>query len=88
MLWYYYYITVSSTLPSKATAQLITPPCESENVAEYLWQHLERDLDVLRKALGLSVDDAASTVHLVLQQMISLNGGHSGKTELHFYVTY
>lgn len=65
-------------LSSKATAQLITPPCQSHLVAQFLWKHLQRDLDVLGRALGRSVDDAALTVHLVLQHMISLNGGQTG----------
>ena len=38
---------------------------------------------MLGRALGRSVDDAALTVHLVLQQMISLNGGQTG-TNLYF----
>lgn len=63
---------------SKATAELITPQCQSQSVAQFLWQHLQRDLDVLGRALGRSVDDAALTVHLVLQRMISLNGGQTG----------
>ena len=33
---------------------------------------------MLGRALGRSVDDAALTVHLVLQKMISLNGGQTG----------
>ena len=40
---------------------------------------MRRDLDVLGRALGRSVDDAALTVHLVLHQMISLDGGQTGK---------
>ena len=70
-------------LSSKETAQLITPPCQLPSVAQFLWKHLQRDLDVLGRALGRSVDDAALTVHLVLQQMISLNGGQTG-TNLYF----
>ncbi|XP_022801884.1 E3 ubiquitin-protein ligase rnf213-alpha-like, partial [Stylophora pistillata] len=56
-------------------AQLITPPCPSQCEGQFLWQHLQRDLDVLGRALGRSVDDAALTVHLALQRMIFLNGG-------------
>ena len=63
---------------SKATAQLITPSCSSQSVGQFLWQHLQRDLDVLSRALRCSVDDAALTVHLALQQMISLNRGKTG----------
>nr|XP_058970756.1 E3 ubiquitin-protein ligase rnf213-alpha-like [Pocillopora verrucosa] len=60
------------------TAQLITPSCSSQSVGQFLWQHLQRDLDVLSRALGCSVDNAALTVHLALQRMISLNGGKTG----------
>ena len=67
------------TFSSKATAQLITPPCKPENVVKFLWQHMRRDLDVLGRALRRSVDDAALAVHLVLQRMISVNEGQSGK---------
>ena len=64
---------------------MITPSCKPEHVVEFLWKHMQRDLDVLGRALGRSVDDAALTVHLVLQHMISLNEGQTGKSELHFY---
>ncbi len=59
---------------------LITPPCQTQRVKQFLWQHLQRDLDVLGRALGCSVDDAALTVHLVLKRMISQNGGQTGTT--------
>ncbi|PFX19443.1 E3 ubiquitin-protein ligase RNF213 [Stylophora pistillata] len=65
----------------QVTAQLIIPSCPSqsvESVGQFLWQHLQRDLDALSRALGCSVDDAALTVHLALQRMISLNGGKTG----------
>ena len=68
----------SSICSSKETAQLITPSCSSQSVGQFLWQHLQRDLDVLSRALGCSVDNAALTVHLALQRMISLNGGKTG----------
>ena len=64
----------------KATAQLIKPSCQPDVVAQFLWRHLQRDLDILGRALGRSVDDAALTVHLVLHQMILLNGGQTGTT--------
>ena len=63
----------------KAAFQLITSPCDPEYVAEFLWKHMQRDLNVLGRALGRSVDDAALAVHLVLHQMISLDGGQTGK---------
>ncbi|XP_074628909.1 E3 ubiquitin-protein ligase rnf213-alpha-like isoform X2 [Acropora palmata] len=62
---------------AEATAQVIKPRCEPSDAAEFLWRHLQRDLDVLGRALGRSVDDAALTVHLVLHRMISINGGET-----------
>ncbi|XP_068759451.1 E3 ubiquitin-protein ligase rnf213-alpha-like isoform X4 [Montipora capricornis] len=62
---------------AQATVQVIKPRCEPCDAAELLWRHLQRDLDVLGRALGRSVDDAALTVHLVLYRMISLNGGET-----------
>ncbi|XP_068731195.1 E3 ubiquitin-protein ligase rnf213-alpha-like [Montipora capricornis] len=62
---------------AKATAQLIKPSCQPDLVTQFLWRHLRRDLYLLGRALGRSVDDAALTVHLVLHQMILLNGGQT-----------
>ena len=76
-----YRLTIFPTCPSKATAQVIRPPCEPERVTDFLWQHMQRDLDVLGRALGRSVDDAALTVHVVLQRLISVNGGQSSKLQ-------
>ncbi|XP_022806308.1 E3 ubiquitin-protein ligase rnf213-alpha-like [Stylophora pistillata] len=74
----------------QATGQLITPSCPSqsvESVGQFIWQHLQRDLDVLSIALGCSVDDAALTVHLALQRMISLNGGKTENVQEMFLQT-
>ena len=40
-----------------------------EDLPQFFWQHLIRDLDILSKAIGYSVDDAALIVHLILQGM-------------------
>ncbi|XP_036391600.1 E3 ubiquitin-protein ligase rnf213-beta-like [Megalops cyprinoides] len=37
------------------------------DVWEFLWQHLERDMEVLGRSLGQNVDSTAITIHLVLQ---------------------
>ena len=73
-------LTRSPSLFLKAAAQVIKLQCDSRAAAEFLWRHLQRDLDVLGRALGCSVDDAALTVHLVLHRMISINGGETGTT--------
>lgn len=36
------------------------------DVLTFLWRHLEEDLRVLGRALDQNVDDAAVTVHLIL----------------------
>ncbi|XP_053366887.1 E3 ubiquitin-protein ligase rnf213-beta isoform X1 [Clarias gariepinus] len=39
------------------------------NVQEFLWRHLEKDMDVLGKTLNLNWDDTAITVHLILNRL-------------------
>ena len=58
---------------------MISPQPKPNETAETIWQHLQRDVEVLGRALGRSVDDAALSVHLVLQQMTSLRGEQTGK---------
>ena len=40
-----------------------------EDLPQFFWQHLTRDLYVLSKVIGHSVDDAALLIHLILQGM-------------------
>ena len=52
------------------------PVVKPEELPQFLWQHLTRDLDLLSKVIGRSVDDAALLIHLILQGMY--NSTYSG----------
>lgn len=56
---------------------MIQPPVQ--NVYEFLWQHLEKDLDTLEKTLGLNVDDAAIIIHLVLSDSLQFTAARGGQ---------
>ncbi|XP_048466706.1 E3 ubiquitin-protein ligase rnf213-alpha-like [Rhincodon typus] len=41
------------------------------NVSEFLWQHLETDLTQLGKSLGKNIDDTATCIHLVINELMN-----------------
>ena len=45
------------------------------DVVVFLWDHLERDLGALGRALDLNADDAAVTVHLNLAECSAATQG-------------
>ena len=49
-------------------------PEDGEDLVNFFWNHLERDLDILSKSEAKNVDDAATMVHLVLQTILEANG--------------
>lgn len=50
------------------------------NVQEFLWRHLEKDMEVLGKTLNLNWDDTAIMVHLILNTFAQLPTGLSGNS--------
>lgn len=52
---------------------VVTPPVESKKIVNFFWHHLERDFEILCKAIGKSFDEAALLVHIVLQQILKVN---------------
>ncbi|KAA0724979.1 E3 ubiquitin-protein ligase rnf213-beta [Triplophysa tibetana] len=50
-----------------------------QNVFEFLWQHLEKDMTVLGKTLNLNMDDTAIVVHLILNKFSETNTGYQKK---------
>ncbi|CAL8240472.1 unnamed protein product [Gadus morhua 'NCC'] len=48
------------------------------DVVVFLWDHLERDLGALGRALDLNADDAAVTVHLILAECSAATQGWRG----------
>ena len=51
--------------------QLVKVDIRSQDLPEFFWHHLERDMELLGKATGKSVDDSAIIVHLVLKEILS-----------------
>ncbi|XP_036427896.1 E3 ubiquitin-protein ligase rnf213-beta isoform X2 [Colossoma macropomum] len=54
------------------------------NVSEFLWHHLEKDMESLGKTLNLNWEDTAIAVHLILNAFAHLStaGAHQGAAQL------
>eukprot|EP00731_Ephydatia_muelleri_P024235 Em0016g506a len=50
--------------------QLIKPAVNVQDIPEFLLRHLEKDVTLLGKALGISVDEAVLVIHLVLHVIL------------------
>ena len=50
--------------------QLVKVDIRPQDLPEFFWHHLERDMELLGKATGKSVDDSAIIVHLVLREIL------------------
>ncbi|KAK3585587.1 hypothetical protein CHS0354_036774 [Potamilus streckersoni] len=58
----------------QAVSQFIKPMISSHAVPQFLWQHIEHDLDDLHRALGKSLDDIFIILHSILSGMME---GHN-----------
>ncbi|KAK9965830.1 hypothetical protein ABG768_004896 [Culter alburnus] len=52
---------------------MIKPPVN--DVGEFLWKHLEKDMEVLGKTLNLNMDDTATIIHLILSRSLQATSG-------------
>ena len=53
---------------------LVKPHLPSaQQLPEFFWRHLERDLQILGQATGKSVDEAAIIMHLVLRGILTVD---------------
>ena len=66
----YLHVTLFSQNVSAGLVQLIKPTLREQEIPEFLWKHLEKDLTLLGRALGRSVDEAVLVIHLVLQDIL------------------
>ena len=55
------------------------PRIQALNAPEFVWKHLQQDLEDLASALGKSKDDAAIAVHMVLQQIFTTTLTFNGR---------
>ncbi len=57
--------------PLQGISALIHPAVQPAQVPEFLWQHMLCDLEVISSALGHSVEDSATCLHLLIQHLPS-----------------
>ena len=50
--------------------QLVKVDVHPQDLPEFFWYHLEKDMELLGAATGKSVDDSAIIVHLVLKEIL------------------
>ena len=43
-----------------------------QELPEFFWHHLERDIELLGRATGKSVDESVIALHLVLRKILTL----------------
>ena len=55
---------------SQAVAGLMKPMVEAHNIPQFLWDHIEADLDNLRRILGCSIDDVFILIHSIINNMM------------------
>ncbi|KAL3881510.1 hypothetical protein ACJMK2_027942 [Sinanodonta woodiana] len=57
---------LGANIDSLALSQLIKPDIAEDMVSQFLWQHIEHDLDDLHRTLGKSLDDVFIIMHSIL----------------------
>ena len=50
--------------------QLVKAGVRPQDLPEFFWRHLERDVELLGRATGKSMDESAITIHLVLREIL------------------
>ena len=51
-------------------AQLIKPRVPGNALAEFFWRHLDKDIQLLGRAVGKGYEEAAIIVHLILKEIL------------------
>ncbi len=54
---------------ARVTKGIVCP----QNLAEFFWFHLEKDLECMQRSTGRGVDECVMIVHLVLKQILVTN---------------
>ena len=53
--------------------QLVKVNIRPRNLPEFFWHHLERDVELLVRSIGRSMDESAIAIHLVLKEILQRN---------------
>ena len=51
-------------------AVLVKPPVNPNNLPEFFWMHLRKDIEQLSQVTGKGLDESAISIHLVLQGIL------------------
>ena len=52
-------------------AALVKPHVNPNNLPEFFWMHLRRDIEQLSRVTGKGLDESAIMIHLVLQGILT-----------------
>ena len=52
-------------------AQLVKPHVQVQGLPEFFWSHLDKDIQLLGRAIGRGYEEAAMVVHLVLKEILT-----------------
>ena len=55
----------------EAIASLVTPQVLPQNLPEFFWAHLEKDLELLSRDTGKGLDEVVTILHLVLRHILT-----------------
>ena len=69
----------NSDLATEGLLQLVKPAVRPNELPEFFWGHLERDLQLVGVALGKNVEEAAIIVHLVSRHILTSDPTRSEK---------
>ena len=53
--------------------QLVKPHVPVQALPEFFWRHLDKDIQLLGRAIGRGYEEAAMVVHLVLKEILTRN---------------
>ena len=55
----------------EAIASLVSPQVLPQNLPEFFWAHLEKDLELLGRDTGKGLDEVVMIIHLVLRHILT-----------------
>ena len=70
------YIWLNGYCLLQAVVAVIKPDVEAQQIPDFLWGHVNADLNTLQRVLGCSIDDVFILVHSIINNiMITHNQG-------------
>ncbi|XP_060586335.1 E3 ubiquitin-protein ligase rnf213-alpha-like [Ruditapes philippinarum] len=72
---------IGSGVNQQAIQRLIRPDIDVNNVVEFLWAHINLDIDDLQRTLGRSIDDALLLMHTIVNQIMRIHNDGTHVTQ-------